>query len=62
MTDHEIPRDPYDLTVDWIATENGLIQTHSPYKKPSGIQWELVTEEELEEMPVLREIRELTGK
>lgn len=62
LTDHEIPRDPYDLTVDWIATETGLIKTHSPYKKPSGIQWELVTEEELEEMPVLREIRELTRK
>jgi 5-formyltetrahydrofolate cyclo-ligase len=62
LTDHEIPRDPYDLTVDWIATETELIKTNSPYNKPSGIQWELVTEKELEDMPVLREIREITGK
>jgi 5-formyltetrahydrofolate cyclo-ligase len=62
LTDHEIPRDPYDLTVDWIATETELIKTNSPYNKPRGIQWELVTEKELEDMPVLREIREITGK
>jgi 5-formyltetrahydrofolate cyclo-ligase len=46
--------------VDWIATEMELIQTNTPYPKPDGIQWELVTEEEMEEMPVLREIWEMT--
>ncbi|WP_053216990.1 5-formyltetrahydrofolate cyclo-ligase [Virgibacillus senegalensis] len=60
LTDKDIPRDPFDLTVDWIATETELIKISSRYKKPSGIQWELVTEEELEEMPVLRELRERT--
>ncbi|WP_186580458.1 5-formyltetrahydrofolate cyclo-ligase [Aquibacillus kalidii] len=62
LTDADIPRDSFDLTVDWIATETELIQTNSTYAKPSGIKWELVTEEELEEMPVLREIRVLTNK
>jgi 5-formyltetrahydrofolate cyclo-ligase len=60
LTDLDVPRDRFDLTVDWIATENELIKTNSPYKKPSGIQWDIVTEEELEEMPVLREILEIT--
>ncbi|MDL4843255.1 5-formyltetrahydrofolate cyclo-ligase [Aquibacillus rhizosphaerae] len=60
LTDKDIPIDPFDLTVDWIATEKELIKTDSPYKKPNGIQWDLVTEEELEAMPVLREIQELT--
>ncbi|WP_074600584.1 5-formyltetrahydrofolate cyclo-ligase [Sediminibacillus halophilus] len=58
LTDEDIPRDPFDLTVDWIATEAELIRIHSGYEKPNGIQWELVTEEELEEMPVLKELRE----
>ncbi|KAA0547127.1 5-formyltetrahydrofolate cyclo-ligase [Bacillus sp. BGMRC 2118] len=62
ITDKDVPRDKYDLTVDWIVTESGIIQTNSPYPKPSGIEWDLVTEEELEDMPVLKEIRELTGK
>lgn len=46
LTNADIPRDLYDLTVDWIATEEELIKTNSPYKKPEGIQWELVTEKE----------------
>ncbi|MCL7745641.1 5-formyltetrahydrofolate cyclo-ligase [Halalkalibacter alkaliphilus] len=60
LTDIDIPRDPFDLTVDRIATESELIKTNSPYRKPAGIQWELVTESEFEEMPVLKEIWELT--
>ncbi|WP_299088690.1 5-formyltetrahydrofolate cyclo-ligase [uncultured Metabacillus sp.] len=60
LTNEDIPKDPYDLTLDWIATETELIQTNTPYKKPEGIQWELVTEKEKEEMPVLKDIWELT--
>ncbi len=62
LTDEDIPRDAYDLTVDWIATEQELIKTNSPYPKPEGIQWDLVTNKELEEMPVLRQVREMTNK
>lgn len=60
LTDVDIPMDLYDLTVDWIATEMELIKTNTPYKKPEGIQWDLVTEQELEDMPVLRDVWELT--
>lgn len=56
ITNEDIPRDVFDLTIDWIATEQELIETNSPYEKPAGIQWELVTEEEMEEMPVLKEV------
>ncbi|SET54535.1 5-formyltetrahydrofolate cyclo-ligase [Salinibacillus kushneri] len=62
LTDTDIPKDSFDLSVDWIATETELIRTHSPYAKPSGINWDLVTEEELKIMPVLKEIRELKKK
>ncbi|MFS0637588.1 5-formyltetrahydrofolate cyclo-ligase [Mesobacillus foraminis] len=62
LTDEDIPIDGYDLTVDWIATEEELIKTNTPYKKPSGIQWDLVSEEDFEEMPVLKDIWEITKK
>ncbi|RSK26035.1 5-formyltetrahydrofolate cyclo-ligase [Bacillus sp. HMF5848] len=55
----DIPRDEFDLAVDWIATEQELIETHTPYDKPTGILWDHVTPEELEEMPVLREIKNI---
>ncbi len=60
MSEKDLPRDPYDVTLDWIATEHELIKTDSPYSKPEGILWERVTEEERNEMPVLEEIRRLT--
>ncbi|PYZ91628.1 5-formyltetrahydrofolate cyclo-ligase [Salipaludibacillus keqinensis] len=52
--------DNYDLTLDYIVTEEGVIETGAEHKKPSGIQWDLVTKEERKAMPVLDEIWELT--
>jgi 5-formyltetrahydrofolate cyclo-ligase len=53
----DIPRDSYDLTVDWIITEKGITETHTPYPKPHGIEWEHVTEDEMEKMPILKELK-----
>jgi 5-formyltetrahydrofolate cyclo-ligase len=36
-----------------------LIETKSSYPKPAGIVWEEVSEEDMETMPVLKEIKEL---
>lgn len=58
LVEDDLPLDPFDLTIDWIATEKELIETSSPYPKPAGIQWERVTEEEMQEMPVLKELRQ----
>ncbi|UTR12283.1 5-formyltetrahydrofolate cyclo-ligase [Evansella sp. LMS18] len=62
ITEDDIPKDEYDLTLDWIATEEELIKTNSPYKKPSGIIWDEVSEKDMEDMPVLREVWDLTRK
>ena len=62
LTDADVPKDKYDLTVDWIATEAELFKTNSPYEKPSGIQWDLVSEKDWDDMPVLKEVWELTNK
>jgi 5-formyltetrahydrofolate cyclo-ligase len=59
IVEDDIPRDTYDLTVDWIATEKGLYKTGSTYKKPNGMEWEHVSEEEMEEMPILRQLWKL---
>ncbi|PTX53767.1 5-formyltetrahydrofolate cyclo-ligase [Melghirimyces profundicolus] len=62
LVEDEIPVEPHDLTVDWIATEDELFPTHSPHPKPAGLDWERVSDQEKEKMPVLREIEELTRK
>lgn len=59
VVEEEIPFEPFDLAVDWIVTERETIATRTPYPKPSGIDWERVTDEERKEMPVLEEVRSL---
>lgn len=56
LVDDDIPRDSFDLAVDYIVTEEGVLETNTPYEKPAGIQWEHVTDEEKELMPILREL------
>nr|WP_184405080.1 5-formyltetrahydrofolate cyclo-ligase [Geomicrobium halophilum] len=62
LVDDKIPVDHYDLTVDWIATNEEMFPTETPYPKPTGIDWDQVTEAEKEEMPVLAEIWQLRRK
>lgn len=62
VVEDDLPIYPFDLTVDWIATEKELIKTNTPYPKPVGIQWEHVTEEEKVEMPVLEELWQATSR
>lgn len=59
LVNEDIPRDTFDLTVDWIATEKGVTKTNSSYEKPNGIEWDHVTGEEMDEMPVLRQLWDL---
>lgn len=58
VVEDDFPIFPHDLTVDWIATEKELIETKTPYPKPSGIEWGDVTEEERKAMPVLEDLRQ----
>ena len=54
----EIPLDPWDFTVDIIATPSRLLRVAGQRQRPRGILWEYVSEEMMEEMPILRELRE----
>jgi 5-formyltetrahydrofolate cyclo-ligase len=61
LVENDIPRDSYDLAVDWIVTEEGIIETRTPYEKPQGIEWDHVTEEEMDKMPILNELKNFSG-
>ncbi len=49
--------DSHDLSVDIIVTPDEVIETNTPYPKPTGIDWEALSDERLEAMPVLQELR-----
>ncbi|BEP18181.1 5-formyltetrahydrofolate cyclo-ligase [Pyrofollis japonicus] len=56
-----IPRDPYDLTVDYIVTPTRIIKVESREERPKGILWELLSCEKFREIPLLRELAERKG-
>jgi len=62
VVNDDFQTDDYDLTLDYIVTEKGILETGAGDRKPSGILWELVTDEERKKMPVLDEIWQLTKK
>ncbi|UJW59346.1 5-formyltetrahydrofolate cyclo-ligase [Bacillus sp. A116_S68] len=60
LVNDDFSTDDFDLTLDYIVTEDKVLETGATDSKPSGIKWELVTDEEREAMPVLDEIWRLT--
>jgi len=53
-----LPREPHDLTLDIIATPTRLIRVGGEKQRPSGIMWELLSPEKLEEIPILKTLRD----
>ncbi len=49
VSEHDLPR--------IIATPEELIEVPDPPTGPSGIHWDLLTEEALDEMPILKALR-----
>jgi len=52
-----LPREPHDLTLDIIATPTRLIKVRGEKQRPSGIIWDLLSPEKLDEIPLLRRMR-----
>jgi 5-formyltetrahydrofolate cyclo-ligase len=53
----QIPTDAHDLPLAWIVTPGDTIRVDDPPAPPSGIDWTALSEADLEEMPVLQELR-----
>ncbi len=50
------PAEPHDLGLSVIATPEETIEVDDPPEGPDGIDWSLLSDEDLEAMPVLREL------
>ncbi len=54
----EIPMEKHDVPVDYIITPSSIIASHTSYKKPDGIYWDIIKKEQIEKIPVLRKLSE----
>jgi len=52
-----VPTGKHDLTVDEIVTPIRIINTGRTEHRPQGIFWDKVTQETLQEIPILRDLR-----
>ena len=57
VLEEEIPMQPHDEPVDYVATPDGFFQTAGKFPKPTGIRWELLTDRQIEAIPILRRLR-----
>lgn len=46
--------DAHDVPMDLVATPERLVRTDSPYTRPDGLDWSLLDEARVEEIPVLQ--------
>ncbi len=57
LVSDEIEMRVHDIPVDYVVTPEEIIVTKHEYPKPEGIYWELLPEEKLRNIPVLRKLR-----
>jgi len=55
----KIPTEEHDIPVDIIITPERIIETKTKYPKPKGIFWKKVTEKMLQDIPVLKKLKEM---
>lgn len=55
-------REPHDLVVDAIITPTRVIRIDRRKLRPKGIIWELINSDRLGSMPLLLELKKITGR
>lgn len=61
IIDDDIPMLRHDVPVDYFVTPKGARRTSTRHAKPEGIYWDLLGEERLGAIPILKEARENLG-
>jgi 5-formyltetrahydrofolate cyclo-ligase len=57
VADNRVVMLAHDSALDYIATPEELIVTHTPYPQPSGVDWDQVQADQYEAIPFLRDLR-----
>ena len=62
MIVHDFPRDDIDLPLSVVVTPDEVITVVNPFPAPGGIDWNRLSEQDLDDMPVLRDLQALKKK
>ncbi len=58
----DFPRDEIDLPLSFVITPDETIEVVTPFPPPDGINWDCLNDQDLEDMPVLRDLILLGAK
>ena len=61
VEDARLPMQRHDSALDWIITPDEVIETHTPYPQPRGIDWDAVQPDQYEAIPALKALRAIQG-
>lgn len=61
LIEDRLPQDPWDVPIDIIATPRRLIRCKRGIR-PKGVIWDLIDEDKLRAMPILRELKAFVRK
>src|SRR5262249_10419938 len=57
VLDEKLPVLVHDIPVDVIVTPTRVIHTHTQLPRPRGIYWDYLTNEKIDEIPYLKQLR-----
>ncbi len=57
VVEDEFQTQPHDIVLDLIVTPSRVLRTETPYLRPVGIDWSLVSGDMLDEIPILRQLK-----
>jgi 5-formyltetrahydrofolate cyclo-ligase len=56
LVGEEIPQEKHDVSIDLVVTPKRVVRTKPRHPKPKGIYWDLLDEEKLRSIPILRRL------
>ena len=59
---NDFPRDDIDLPLSLVVTPDEIIKVADPFPPPDGIHWHRLSDQDLDAMPVLRDLQALQKK
>lgn len=57
IIEKDIPMEKHDIPLDYIITTDEIIKTEERYIKPKGIYWDILTEEKINSIPILKKLK-----
>lgn len=58
VVEKAIPTTPQDVPIDRLFTPGRSVRTDAEDSKPTGIEWDVLSEERLDEIPILRRLEQ----